>query len=848
MLMQVGHHGPARLSQDVEMPSPPSNSRLLPRREFLKRTSLLGASALVAPSWLNAQPRAASASVELKNDHFSVSFNVGRGTIDVHRGHGAPLLSGGSACANTLAGKHSLASPGREFDADTALFHDSLGSGQRMTIVAKDPDKLLDLRAEISLYDQRPILTFEVFCTNVSSRDVTVHSLEPIRVVSAEGGMLRLPGVAKCLTNGEMYYDAGTLHEFTDDARPGIARPLKGAHLANASVSAKRATVSSWWNTGFFSGYDQEGLVLGYLENTRALGLILTARDGPGEISFLAESVFAPALTLRPGRSIGSNRFQVNIAPDPYTALENYADAVGAGQGARHRPAINGWCSWFYTLANVSEDEVLRNAEFASQHLRQYGLDCIQIDEGYQRWHGDWEGNERFPHGMGWLAEQIRAHGFKAGLWISPYVISEPAELFRQHPEWLLHRRDGALQRIGTWEDEHSEAARNENPKRYGLDLTHPGAAAWFRDLFAMISHRWGYEMIKIDFVAWSILAAEKYHDPTRSSAEIYRRGVEIMREAVGQDCHILECGPGATTVGLIDSMRIEVDINYGYADAAWKTYFLDPACSAAAAGKRYYFHRRTWVNDVDHLCMDLLTHGEAEAAAAIIAMSGGNMFSGDRLTELDPVKREILRKITPSSGEAAIPIDLFDADIPTAFVLPIKRSFASWSVVACFNPDRTKAVERRFSLRRLRLDPVKTYVAFDFWKQRLVGEVTNELTVSIHPGGVTLLALHEAIGSPQVLSTDRHVTQGGVELEDVKWDGTKQVLSGISLGPRQSSHNVFVHVPGEHPWTWGGYVLFRDHTGYSLKLVDEHLLRVHVRFENAERVPWEINVGEYFK
>ncbi len=95
--------------------------------------------------------------------------------------------------------------------------------------------------------------------------------------------------------------------------------------------------------------------------------------------------------------------------------------------------------------------------------------------------------------------------------------------------------------------------------------------------------------------------------------------------------------------------MRVEADINYGYAAAAWKQYFEDPACSAAAAAKRYYFHRRTWVNDVDHVCLDLLTAQQAQAAATLIALSGGNMISGDRLVDLDPAKLEILKKITPS-------------------------------------------------------------------------------------------------------------------------------------------------------------------------------------------------------
>jgi alpha-galactosidase len=516
-------------------------------------------------------------------------------------------------------------------------------------------------------------------------------------------------------------------------------------------------------------------------------------------------------------------------------------------QNARTRSVVNGWCSWFYTLAKVSEDEVLRNTEFAARAFRAFGLEYVQIDDGYQRAHGDWEGNERFPHGMQWLAERIKGHGFKPGLWIAPYVISEGTDVFRQHPDWLVQRRDGSLQRIGNWENENSPAALSEVTKSYCLDITHPEAAEWLRDVFETIARRWGYEMIKIDFMAWSILAAERYRDPTLASAEVYRRGLTIMRAAAGEGCHILECGPGNITVGLIDSMRIEADINYGYAGAAWKQYFQDPACSAAAAAKRYYFHRRTWVNDVDHVCMDLLTVQQAEAAATLIALSGGNMISGDRLVDLDPVKLEILKKITPSYGEAAVPVDLFDADVPTTFVLHVERPFAAWSVVAFFNPELTTAVERRFPLSRLGLDSGRIYLAFDFWKQRFIGEVTNEISVRVEPGSVTLLALHAATAKPQILSTSRHVTQGAIEIDEVQWNETERTLSGVSTGPPQSAHEVFVRVPGDHPWTWEKPVRLRDYAGYSLKLVDSNIMRVRVRFENESRIRWKIDVDDLF-
>ena len=783
----------------------------------------------------------------IESDHFAASFDARTGTLSVRRSDGTPFLTGGVACANTDVGKQSTASPGREHSVESSPFRDRLGSGRRMVVVSRDPQKLLDLRVEAAVYDRRRMVTIEAHCTNVSSRDVVVTSLEPIRAVATEGGALRVPGVAACITNGEMYYDAGTLHVFAADPPPGSRPLVKGARLANESVATGRATVASWWNIGFFNGYEREGVVLGYLENTQALGLVLAAKTAENEIAFLSESVYAPPIVLRPGRSIGSNRFMLNVAANPYAALEQYADAVGAVHDARTRSIVNGWCSWFYTLAEVSEDEVLRNTEFAARQLRAFGLEYIQIDDGYQRSLGDWEGNERFPHGMQWLAQRIKAHGFKPGLWIAPYVISERSDVFRLHPEWLVRRSDGSLQRIGNWENENSAEALREATKCYCLDITHPEAAEWLRERFEAIARRWGYEMVKIDFMAWSILAAERYRDPTLSSAEVYRRGLTIMRAAVGEECHILECGPGNTTVGLIDSMRIEADINYGYAAAAWKQYFQDPACSLGAAAKRYYFHRRTWVNDADHVCLDLLTLKQAEAAATSIALSGGNVISGDRLVDLDRVKLEILKKITPSYGEAAVPIDLFDADIPTTFVWHVERPFAAWSVVAFFNPALDVAVERRFAFRRLGLDPAKVYLAFDFWKQRFVGEITIELGVTVEPGSVTLLALHAATATPQVLSTSRHVTQGAVEIEGVQWSETERTLSGVSLGPAHSAHDVFVHVPGAHPWTWEKPARVRDYAGYSLKLVDASILRVHVRFENESRVAWKIDLDDFF-
>jgi len=818
----------------------------LKRRDFIKNLSLAGASIAIAHHVSADATLPGNETNEIKNDYFTGSFDKKKGTINIYRNNGAVLLVGGTACVNSDAKRYMT--PGNyKYTFDSKSFNDQNGSGKTLIIQCKDKSKKLDSEIRLSLYDQLETIMIEVICKNVSSGDLFINSIEPIRVIKTEDGRLHVPAVSKCITNGEMYYDTGTVHEFGKKADGISSGDLKGVKLANGPISSQSETIHSWWNACLFSGYDKEGLTIGYVENHSCLGNLLITKTDVDEIAFVAESVYAPKLVLEAGKTITSNRLMINTGADPYKALEVYADAVGKANRARTHSIVNGWCSWFYTLSKVSEDEVILNTEFASEHLKQFGLEYIQIDEGYQRWHGDWEGNDRFPHGMKWLANQIKGRGFKAGLWISPYVISEPTEVFKKHPDWLLKKADGSLKRIGNWE-EGSEPQADENPKRYGLDITHPGAAKWLNDLITTIANDWGYEMIKIDFMAWSILAAERYYDPTVSSAQAYRKGLEIMRKAAGAKCHILDCGPGAITIGLIDSMRLEADVNYGFSNSAWETYFLHPACSASAAAKRYYFHKRTWINDVDHICMDLLNNQQSEAAATLIALSGGNMISGDRLTQLDQYKLDILKKITPSFGEAATPVDLFDDEMQSAFTLRIKKSFAEWTVAGFFNASLTQATEKKFSSHRLGLDPNKTYLAFDFWKQQFIGELTAEIKLTIQPGSVTLLTLHEKSGRPQFLSTDRHVLQGAVEIENVNWDETTKAFSGISMGPLNTSHNVLVYVPQSHPWTWSGSGLFQDHDSYSLKLVDNNIIRVRVNFDKSDHIQWEIKPDDFLK
>jgi alpha-galactosidase len=783
----------------------------LNRRVFLRDISALGASVpVLLESALGAAEEDAH-SPQIENGFMTVAFDAGQGRVSCRRRITGLLLKGAVARANLKSVRRSTAEPVYRRVLETVAVNDTLGTGRALVVRCSDTEGQLDFLLRFVLYAGRDALLIEAECHNVSPEPVIVRSLEPLCATPEVGSGLLWPGTTKVLTNGAMYYDPGRVAGISEIGESGLR---------------------SWWNVGLFRGYDHEGLVCGSVENKAALGQVIIRPGAEGEVSLVAESVLANEFVLPPGRSVKSNSFWLQVAPSPYQALETYAQIMGELGQARQPSILNGWCDWAYAFEGITEAEMVANAEFAARALKQFGLEYIQVDEGFQRWHGDWEGNAKFPHGMKWLANKIRSLGLKPGIWLAPYVVSEPAEVYQKHPEWMLREPDGRLKEV---------MSGAGNIRRFALDITHPGAAEWLYELFETVAKKWGYELIKIDFVDWSLLSAERYHDASVTRAEAYRKGIEIMRRAIGPKCHLLDCGPGPVSVGMLDSMRIELD----QPPVNWKQYFLDSASTAPAMAKRYYFHKRTWVNDADHVCLGLLTIPQAQSAATLVALSGGNMISGDRLPDLDLTRLEILKKVFPSYGEAARPVDLFDTDRHSVFALRIEKPFGTWTIAGFFNRNENEAAEHVFPLNRLWLDPAKTYLAFDFWRERFHGEITREIRVKVPPSGVTLLALHEKRGVPQVLSTDRHVLQGAVELEQVTWNSDPGLLEGTSLGPLDTAHNVWVYIPEAHPWFQGGPFLFHDFPGYALKMMDQHILQIRVRFRGSTRIAWTADVGK---
>jgi len=113
-----------------------------------------------------------------------------------------------------------------------------------------------------------------------------------------------------------------------------------------------------------------------------------------------------------------------------------------AGQATpKPRPVI--YNSWEATEFRVNEAGQIALAEKAAA----LGIDRFVMDDGWfgQRKDdhaglGDWYVNkEKFPNGLKPLIDKVHALGMSFGLWVEPEMVNPDSDLYRAHPDWVLH-------------------------------------------------------------------------------------------------------------------------------------------------------------------------------------------------------------------------------------------------------------------------------------------------------------------------------------------------------------------------------------------------------------------------
>jgi alpha-galactosidase len=575
-----------------------------------------------------------------------------------------------------------------------------------------------------------------------------------------------------------------------------------------------------WYNPGTphikrlgHFGSDMFGVLGDRQHRTGILAGFLSQKQHFGSLEAQTDS-FYPALALwangdqtilEPGGQMSTDWAAIQFVqidhPDPLApyleavarehALPAFSSITGRGKGLRL-----GWCSWYQYFQDISAEKMMRNLKAAGETQSSLPLDLFQIDDGFEAQVGDWlEFSPGFPEGVAPLACEIREAGFTPGLWLAPFIVHSKAKLKRQHPDWLLRNRVGRPVNAGfVW-----------NNLNTALDLTHPEALEYTREVVHTAAHQWGFSFLKLDFLYAAALNC-RYRDRTKTRAQVLRMGLETIREAAGSDVHLLGCGvPLGSAIGLFDSMRIGPDV-----DQRWKPYikrsgtFLNKEFSVPSARNaiqntltRTPLHLRWWISDPDCLLVrsdSLLTLAEVRSLATAIALTGGPLLlSDDLLPEFPEERMRITEQLVPLIGRRGRVLDWFDETTPRLLRLDLENANGKWHLLAIFNwADEEQDLS--VTLKKLAL-PTGEYLAREFWQEEITRISGGTLTLKDIPAhGVKLLALRPAqtdLGC--YLGSDLHISQG---LEVSQWSVTPKNLRMRLEKPGKAQGHIDLFLP----------------------------------------------------
>jgi hypothetical protein len=534
-------------------------------------------------------------------------------------------------------------------------------------------------------------------------------------------------------------------------------------------------------------------LLIGYLTATTARpDLAAQFKPADGGVSLVAQQRLLGRV-LPPGESLQLDALFLNCGDDGYRALEAYGDAVAH---ASPHPVRTGptalWCSWYAHRMAVSEDLVLANAAVAAKHFRPLGMEIMQIDHGWQRGDitGDWTPNERFPHGLKWLSDELKTrHDLKLGLWIAPTDVAAPSETFKQHPDWML--KDAAGKPLVNW-----KWYWKPNPDCFELDATNPAAEKWIADVFANLTAS-GVSYYKIDFIAASAGEHFVQADPTATRGwTALQRAMHAIRRGAGETAWIRYCQPPPVLSTSLANSAYGGDDTFDAGRADTMRTLRENATSLAAG---YWINDRLYHREVCD--MSVRMHADVEEVRlrlALMTLAGCSISFSDELRFLPPSRIRLMQQCLPPGAPPMKPLDLFERAIPSIWWQHCKNESGEWEVVGLFNWE-DQPQERTIDFAALGIAPDADVAAVEFWEQRFVGVARKQLTMTLPPRTSRIISLRRLTGRPQVIGTDMHLLQGFHELTGAKWDDDASTLSVRSHRMPGIAGQVLVYVPPQY-------------------------------------------------
>jgi hypothetical protein len=712
--------------------------------------------------------------IGLKNDFIHVVFDLEERHFSIHDSQtGEPLLD--AAAFKVRMDEGAKLTVHRE-----EAVSDALGQGQRIILSLVDyglyryathfrtgvpPLRLFSF----TLYEDHPALVMGFGLLTPSYYSMRLQDAE---ILTGEGGVLF--GGAEIHNPLTLNGGAGIVDTLV---RPGLDRIASNSLMLTGTVKGEQRTVV-WGGLG-----------------QAAYGKVARLEDGVP--SLWAEDPIG-VLIDEDQEYLSEDTFYLDLTGgDPFDALERYGLALRAANDASpnvyNYPVLCGW-----SVANISRlpdinnsAKLVEEAEYAqASGITKYTTPMNRLEpdkyhlDTQQGWWDD-EHFRKFEHLVPpyeTLAEFCEALEERGALGYIYMQLGMPSDDFaRAHPEWMLFNDASEV-------DRHSPRYA-DNPKKHPhhqpyvtFDYTDKDFSEHFVKVWSAIREA-GIRGVKVDYPATAWRPEGGFDDRYASTNSAYLRAFELLREAMGDDALIDERNLGESgrpsldlTAGVVDTQRTWADSNE----------FVPEMVSRH--GLRWYKNRTVFNYYSDTKAVHDLSAAELHSLITLNFLTSGRLDLATSYSLFTPEITHIVSRSYPHYQEpiSARPLDAFTGlTDPQVYELELTPD---WRQVTFYNTGEEDAiVSTALSGNRVNnaigLDPHGSYYAYEFWTDTYLGKLkgTERLGQTLAPGHCAMISVRRVLDRPQVLSTDRHLLQGWVDLEDVKWDAKKKSLQGTA-------------------------------------------------------------------
>ncbi len=297
-----------------------------------------------------------------------------------------------------------------------------------------------------------------------------------------------------------------------------------------------------------------------------------------------------------------------------------------------NKEKIFGYSSWYNYYQNINEEIILRDLKALDSRFN-----LFQIDDGFETFVGDWldVDKKKFPNGLAPILKEIHKRGFKAGLWLAPFVAEEKSKLFAEHKDWFIKDKHGhPVKSGGNWSG------------HYALDLTIEEVRNYIEKCLKHYMDM-GFDFFKLDFLYAG--GIQSYKGVTRCMAQ--KQAYKFLR-LILKDKLVLGCGANIiNSYGAFDYLRVGPDVSLIFDDVAYMRLFHRERISTKVTLQntihRSIFDQRLFANDPDvFLLRDnniQLSPAQKEALIKINALFGSVLMTSDNIAEYDENKKKIL-------------------------------------------------------------------------------------------------------------------------------------------------------------------------------------------------------------